>query len=855
MASAKAAEAAWAFVQGTKANEAFTFKRFKQDLWTAICSSFTPEGMLRDADLRGHVWLALLYSDGQLPATTLCNAKAVSRWYRNYDLHNVGSMAAIWKRLSSELQSHLGRDDMIDLKTILSQIPEELRSGPEEALADALSLPKGEDEKNLKSLQATVDLGNEHTYTAVVLPADHSCEPYEVSVEGGGLFAAKLLDAFGGASMQLLNHGKVGPAVDRLVLPGEENTDPENDKELHAVLQQFYGPLPSRKRRHTAETAAVQMLREEVAQVTETGADLGPGLQAALRSFGNALDKLPTIQIRNPNMYSLAHSSEDEVPLNLRASWLAGHPVRGDALLSKIRLRPHEWRQPSEWLHWQMVPRVFGRQQGMRLVTGIPDRFQSIKQWKGPLPEDMLAKLWTPGLMHERAMPDMQCEIVETPQGRGHVATLDFQPLGSATKRRVSSALMANEASARQDAALGALRLLDAYIRSIAFHAESPHARSTAPLPPHFLPVEPPTALEVFVMEPGGGPEPNAPKPAGSAVEFNYSLRAPAFENKLVEAGAACKATLKTGALAPELDALLDAVGTKGKARCKGLWRPEAWGEVDVEVELLDWKAPTVQALDVKLFDVPMAQQRYAYVLGLIKQHSAQSVVDLGCGDGRLLEYLLQQDVQLKALTGVDHNTELAQKAQRRLESLAAEQKQQGTAQHNGQTPAPEPAKPAAAVLLSDIVAGADISSTWGSLRVPDLATMIEVIEHMDPHILGQVGQAVLGSLKPKVLVVTTPNREYNPVLQHLGNSLIPPNNTRNSDHRFEWTRAEFQTWAEELASTHSYAVAFDGIGRALEEQKALQDPSWPAGITDIGTATQVAIFTSKDQEMSTPEA
>ena len=45
----------------------------------------------------------------------------------------------------------------------------------------------------------------------------------------------------------------------------------------------------------------------------------------------------------------------------------------------------------------------------------------------------------------------------------------------------------------------------------------------------------------------------------------------------------------------------------------------------------------------------------------------------------------------------------------------------------------------------------------------------------------------MLGSLKPKLLVVTTPNREYNPVLQHLGNSLIPPNNTRNSDHRFEW--------------------------------------------------------------------
>ena len=54
------------------------------------------------------------------------------------------------------------------------------------------------------------------------------------------------------------------------------------------------------------------------------------------------------------------------------------------------------------------------------------------------------------------------------------------------------------------------------------------------------------------------------------------------------------------------------------------------------------------------------------------------------------------------------------------------------------------------------------------------------------PRAPRQVGQAVLGSLKPKVLIVTTPNHEYNPILQRLGNSLLP-NNTRNSDHRFEW--------------------------------------------------------------------
>ena len=75
--------------------------------------------------------------------------------------------------------------------------------------------------------------------------------------------------------------------------------------------------------------------------------------------------------------------------------------------------------------------------------------------------------------------------------------------------------------------------------------------------------------LEMYIMEPGAGPHPDTPKPAGSTVDFNYALRAPACENRLLEAGAACKATLKTGALAPELDALLDAVGIKGRARCK----------------------------------------------------------------------------------------------------------------------------------------------------------------------------------------------------------------------------------------------------------------------------------------------
>ena len=70
-------------------------------------------------------------------------------------------------------------------------------------------------------------------------------------------------------------------------------------------------------------------------------------------------------------------------------------------------------------------------------------------------------------------------------------------------------------------------------------------------------------------MDPGFGPQPCPPKDAGSLVEFTYTLRAPSHGNALLEAGIACKATLKTGALAPELDALLDRLGANGKARCK----------------------------------------------------------------------------------------------------------------------------------------------------------------------------------------------------------------------------------------------------------------------------------------------
>jgi hypothetical protein len=57
----------------------------------------------------------------------------------------------------------------------------------------------------------------------------------------------------------------------------------------------------------------------------------------------------------------------------------------------------------------------------------------------------------------------------------------------------------------------------------------------------------------------------------------------------------------------------------------------------------------------------------------------------------------------------------------------------------------------------------------------------------------------------------------------------LPAGKLRHRDHRFEWTRSEFQAWASALADRHGYTARFRGIGS--------ED-------ADLGTPTQMAVFT-----------
>ena len=105
----------------------------------------------------------------------------------------------------------------------------------------------------------------------------------------------------------------------------------------------------------------------------------------------------PLRDIRAPAMYTALaapagsqnpnQTLSEPPPLNLRASWLAGRPARGDALLAAVRLRPNEWGTPAvkyglfaladyaPWAAATLPVGAHGARIGMPLLACLPQAY------------------------------------------------------------------------------------------------------------------------------------------------------------------------------------------------------------------------------------------------------------------------------------------------------------------------------------------------------------------------------------------------------------------------------------------------------------------------------------------------
>jgi 3' terminal RNA ribose 2'-O-methyltransferase Hen1 len=214
----------------------------------------------------------------------------------------------------------------------------------------------------------------------------------------------------------------------------------------------------------------------------------------------------------------------------------------------------------------------------------------------------------------------------------------------------------------------------------------------------------------------------------------------------------------------------------------------------------LDDEGPRERAEDALEQPLSLNEQRHGVVLAALRASGARSVLDLGCGEGKLLQELLR-DRQFERIVGMDVSVQALQRAVRKLgyDRLPPKQRER-----------------------IELIHG---SLIYRDKRLSgfDAAAVVEVIEHLDPPRLMALERVLFEFSRPKTVVLTTPNQEYNVTWETL-----PAGRFRHPDHRFEWTRQEFHGWGLRIAEQHGYKVRFLPVGPENEK---------------LGSPTQMGVF------------
>eukprot|EP01114_Cavostelium_apophysatum_P017698 TRINITY_DN5319_c0_g1_i2.p1 TRINITY_DN5319_c0_g1~~TRINITY_DN5319_c0_g1_i2.p1 ORF type:complete len:226 (+),score=17.96 TRINITY_DN5319_c0_g1_i2:196-873(+) len=212
-------------------------------------------------------------------------------------------------------------------------------------------------------------------------------------------------------------------------------------------------------------------------------------------------------------------------------------------------------------------------------------------------------------------------------------------------------------------------------------------------------------------------------------------------------------------------------------------------------------------------FFPPLWQQRRFHVTKILREHKVTRVLDLGTGQGRLLQFLKFEEA-ITELVGVDSDLPSLELAVANCEPRIYDH-----------------------ISFSHPLT---IQFYRGDITVPDerfvdveAAACVEVMEHLEVDHLEKFAQSVFGCMRPRLLVLTTPNAEYNVTFSNLMTDQF-----RDADHKFEWTRHQFESWCNDIATTYLYRVTFSGVGEPPLERQ------------EVGFCTQIATFIKDSEEV-----
>lgn len=220
----------------------------------------------------------------------------------------------------------------------------------------------------------------------------------------------------------------------------------------------------------------------------------------------------------------------------------------------------------------------------------------------------------------------------------------------------------------------------------------------------------------------------------------------------------------------------------------------------DVDTDAAPEVSPVEASLGVEV-SLTLHEKRLQSIAELIVKSGAKRILDLGCGEGKLLR-ILANEPSLTEIVGVEVSHRAREIANQKINRMRlTDERRSRVKLFNG-------------------------ALTYRDTRLAgyDAAAIVEVIEHLDPSRLESFEQVVFEHARPGLVFLSTPNAEYNATMENL-----PAGQFRHADHRFEWSRAEFETWGTRVAAAHGYGVAFAPLG-----------PEHPS----FGALTQLAIFT-----------